>query len=383
MREILVFTGNRAEYGLYFPVLRAITAHPGLEPVLVVSGSHLSPEYGRTVEEIEADGFTVSHTVPLPAGGDSVATMARSVGECISGLAGVIEAAAPDLTLVYGDRLEALACAVASTTMNVPVAHIAGGDRADCGMVDTSVRHAITKLAHLHFPTSEEARQRLLGLGEEEWRVHNFGSPAVDNILQGNYAPPDSLARELDLDLEEPVLVFTQHALTLEADRAAEQVRPALEALRDLGVQTVITYPNNDAGGRRIIREIERRAGVPHFRIRKSLGRQRYLGLLRVAAAVVGNSSSGLLETPILGLPAVNIGTRQKNRIRAGNVIDVGYDRGEIERAVRTALYDEAFREAARNCENPFGEGNTGHRIAELLGRVPLDRRLMVKEITF
>lgn len=383
MRRILVLTGNRAEYGLLSPVLRAIEDHEALEAVLVVTGAHLSDRFGETIEEIRRDGFEIARTMPIPTEPDTPHTMATAAGACVQAAADALRDLAPDVSLVFGDRLEAFACAAASIYMNVPVAHISGGDRTGGGMVDTSVRHAITKIAHIHLATSEDSRRRILALGEEPWRVHNVGSTAVDNVRRGALASPDQLARELDLDLDRPIVVAAQHPLTQAPERAGKMMAVTLDALEDLGYQTVVTYPNNDAGSRAMIEEIERRRSVPQFRVVRSLGRDRYLGLLSVARALVGNSSSALFEAPALGLPAVNVGSRQHNRLRAANVLDVGHVREEIREAVRRAVEDREFRAIASECENPFGDGHAAEKIAEVLASAPPRETLLLKEITY
>jgi UDP-N-acetylglucosamine 2-epimerase (non-hydrolysing)/GDP/UDP-N,N'-diacetylbacillosamine 2-epimerase (hydrolysing) len=277
--------------------------------------------------------------------------------------------------------------------MNISTAHIEGGDLTEGGALDDSVRHAMTKLSHLHFTTNEQAAERVRRLGEEPWRVHNVGFPALDLVAEGLFASPEQLQQEFSISLDRPLVIFTQHSVTTEFDRAADQVRPALDAMRELaqdGCQVIITYPNNDAGGRRIIQEIEklRAENITNIQIHKSLGRRNYHGVLNLCGRVgrgvcIGNSSSGIKETPAFGCPAVNIGSRQQGRLRARNIIDVPYNAQAILEASRKSLHDESFRGACQNVENPYGAGNAGPRIAQILCEIEIGSRLLQKKMTY
>lgn len=391
-RRIAVFTGNRAEYGLLFPVLKAISIHPALDYRLVVAGAHLDPNFGRTVAEIEADGFVVHAQAAINLDGDTLLATAKAIGSGICLVADMLARLEPDLFVVYADRFEGFSALIAATQMGIPTAHIEGGDVTEGGALDDSVRHAMTKLAHLHFTTNADAARRIRAMGEESWRVHNVGFPAIDLIKAGVFAPSQEIQARFGLDPSRPLVVFTQHSVTTEFDQAGEQVQPALEAMARLvkeGVQVVATYSNNDAGGRRIIARLEQFAArhSESVVLRRSVGRHDYHGLLNLCGRVgrgvcVGNSSSGIKETPAFGCPTVDIGTRQQGRLAAENVLHVGYDSREIETAIRRGLFDESFRDKCASCENPYGEGNAGPRIAEVLSNIPLDRRLLVKRMT-
>jgi UDP-hydrolysing UDP-N-acetyl-D-glucosamine 2-epimerase len=392
-RTIAVFTGNRAEYGLQFPILRAIDAHPDLDYRLIVSGAHLDPDFGRTLAEIEADGFTVHAEVKVDLEADTLYATAQAIGTGVVSMSRALDRLRPDLLVVYADRFEGFAAVIAGSQMNVPTAHVEGGDVTEGGALDDSVRHAMTKLAHLHFTTNAQATNRVLAMGEEPWRVHTVGFPAIDLIQDGNFASAADVKARLGLDLGRPVVLFTQHSVTTEFDRARAQLAPSLAAIERLaadGIQVVMTYPNNDAGGRRIIAELEAFAArkLPNVQLHRSLGRWLYHGVLALArdpsirVACVGNSSSGIKETPAFGCPTINIGSRQLGRLRAGNVIDSGYDANEIEAAVGRCLFDDAFRAACRSVENPYGLGDAGRKIADVLARVPLDAALLRKGMT-
>lgn len=392
-RKIAVFTGNRAEYGLQYPILKAIDAHPELEYFLLVSGAHLQEDFGYTLKEIEKDGFKVYAEVKIEMEEDTLFSTAQAIGSGILSLSRILDKIRPDFLVVYADRFEGFSAVITATQMNIPTAHVEGGDITEGGALDDSVRHAMTKLSHLHFTTNEQAAERVRLLGEERWRIYNVGFPAIDLIVAGHFATPAEIEETYGLIPDKPVILFTQHSVTTEFEKAAQQVRPSLEAMRILakeGCQVIVTYPNNDAGGRRIIKEIEklRKERLKNLRIYKSLGRYNYHGVLNICGRAgrgvcVGNSSSGIKETPALGCPVVNVGSRQNGRLRADNVIDVGYNRDEIISAVRKALDDEGFRRRCRNSKNPYGAGNAGEQIAHVLATIDINMRLLQKRMTY
>jgi UDP-N-acetylglucosamine 2-epimerase (non-hydrolysing)/GDP/UDP-N,N'-diacetylbacillosamine 2-epimerase (hydrolysing) len=358
-----------------------------------VSGAHLDANFGRTLDEIHADGFHIDAEVKIDMDACSLFATAQAIGSGIVEISKVLSALKPDLMVVYADRFEGLAAVVASTQMNVPTAHIEGGDLTEGGALDDSVRHAMTKLSHLHFTTNQQASNRILAMGEEAWRVHTVGFPAIDLISEGCYAGPEEVADRLGLDLGRPVVLFTQHSVTTEFDQAIVQLEPSLVAIDQLaasGVQIVLTYPNNDAGGQQIIQRLEayREQHIPNTQIHRSLGRHLYHGVLALArnpvlrVACAGNSSSGIKETPAFNCPTVNIGSRQEGRLRGENVLDVGYNIQTITDAIRRCLFDEDFRALCRNAENPYWLGDAGPKIADVLATVPLDQNLIRKRMT-
>jgi UDP-N-acetylglucosamine 2-epimerase (non-hydrolysing)/GDP/UDP-N,N'-diacetylbacillosamine 2-epimerase (hydrolysing) len=391
MRRIAIFTGSRAEYGLLYPIVRAIAAHSNLEYFLLAGGTHLTPEFGLTLDEIAADGFCVYREVAAPAREQSQAYTALSIADTIAAVSGILAELQPDALVVYGDRFETFGAAIAASQMNIAVAHVEGGDYTEGGALDDSVRHAITKLAHLHFTTNAQAAGRVLALGEEAWRVHNAGLPALDLAREGRFAQPDELIGEFGFDVTRPIVLFCQHAIATEPERAAAQFRPSMDALLQLageGCQIVITYPNNDAGGRAIIAELERAPRRPGIHVVKSLGRRRFHGMLHLMGNVgrgvlAGNSSAGIKEARAFQCPAVNIGTRQDGRLRAANVIDAPHDAAAIANAIRRAVAHDAFRRSCRTCENPYGEGNAGIRIADTLARTASNAALLRKKLTW
>lgn len=392
-RIIAVFTGNRAEYGLQFPILEQIAAHPDLDYRLIVSGAHLDANFGRTLSEIRDDGFEIHAEVKIDMAADDLESTATAIGSGVVGVAEALRDLAPDMLLVYADRFEGFAAVIAGTQSGIPTGHIEGGDLTEGGALDDSVRHAMTKLSHLHFTTNQQATNRILGMGEEAWRVHTVGFPMIDLLNVNDFTPEDEVLYRYGLNLEKPIVVFTQHSVTSFVDAAVDQLKPSLEALgriaRD-GGQVIVTYPNNDAGGRAIYGELKKyvAAASGGIQLYQSVGRKNFHGLLALArnpaAKIVcgGNSSSGIKETPALGCPAVNIGTRQKGRLRAENVIDADYDADAIEKALLKGLHDADFREICRTCHNPYGQGDAGRNIAEIVAKVSINDQLLVKRMT-
>ena len=392
-RKIAIFTGNRAEYGLQYPIIKAVSEHPQLEYYLLVSGAHLQEDFGYTKKEIERDGFKVYGEVRLEMRADSLYATAQAIGSGIMNLSGTLNEIHPDFLVVYADRFEGFSAVITGTQMNIPTAHVEGGDLTEGGALDDSVRHAMTKLAHIHFTTNEQAAERIRRLGEEPWRVHNVGFPALDLIAVDNFAASQEIQQNFNIDPDKTVILFTQHSVTTEFEHAGDQIKTSLEAMRilaDDGCQVVITYPNNDAGGRRIIEEIEKlnQEKNDNIHVHQSLGRYNYHGILNLCGRTgkgvcAGNSSSGIKETPAFGCPAINIGSRQNSRLRADNVIDAGYEKDAIIRAVRKGLNDEEFRRQCAHCENPYGAGDAGQKIADVLATIKINPELLQKKMTY
>ena len=392
-RVVAVFTGNRAEYGLQFPILRAIEKHPDLEYRLLVSGAHLDPNFGSTLDEIRNDGFRIDAEIKIEMDAASLFATAQAIGSGVLAISRVLDEMRPDIMVVYADRFEGFAAVIAATQMNIPTAHIEGGDLTEGGALDDSVRHAMTKLTHLHFTTNEQASNRILGMGEEPWRVHTVGFPAIDLISEGNFATNLEITEQLGLDLSRPIVLFTQHSVSTEFERAAEQVQPSIDAIKrlaDEGIQIVLTYPNNDAGGQAIISVLDTfgTSDYKNTQVKRSLGRYLYHGILALArnpdirVTCLGNSSSGLKETPVFGCPTVNIGSRQEGRLRGENVLDAGYSSNEIYDQIQRSLFDDDFRELCREAKNPYWLGEAGPKVAEVLAMTPLDQGLIRKRMT-
>ncbi|KEH98042.1 UDP-N-acetylglucosamine 2-epimerase [Clostridium massiliodielmoense] len=380
-RKIAVITGTRADYGIYYSVLKEIENHKDLELSLIVCGMHLSPEFGMTIEEIQKDGFKIDDKIDTILSSDSGSAMAKSIGITLMGLTQSLERINPDILLILGDRGEMIAGALAAVHMNIPVAHIHGGEVT--GTVDESIRHSITKLAHIHFPANEDSKERIIKMGEEAKNVYVVGAPGIDYIKNTKYLTREEVLKRFNLR-DDKIFMMTQHPVTTEKHMVSNQIEETLSAVAKIGIQTVISYPNSDNGGREIIKVIEKyREKYNFLKVFKNLSQVEYLSLLNTADVMIGNSSSGIIEAPSFKLPVVNIGTRQQGRLRACNIVDVSYSKKEILEAINKVLYDEEFRKNLEKCENPYGDGQAGTRIAEILSKVQINSGLIQKRITY
>lgn len=347
-------------------LLQDLKAHDSVDLKIIVTGSHLSETFGLTYRDIEADGFTIDEKLPGSLDTHSGAALAKTVGTWTGQFAEALERMSPDLVLVMGDRYELLAVSSACILLSIPMGHISGGDITE-GAIDDQVRHVLTKSAHLHFVANEVHGDRVRQMGEEDWRVCVCGEPGLDGLARTPPMDIDELGRDLGIDLRRPTALVTFHPVTLEAALIEQQMRALLAALDANDLQYAITYPNADAGSEVIIRSILEFAQrhAQSVVVRKSLGHERYVSLLRVVAMMIGNSSSGLVEAPAFNLPVVNIGTRQAGRMRAANVIDVDCTSIEITRGLAWARrYDRT-----KPCPNPYGDGNSSARICEFILR--------------
>jgi len=378
VRTITVVTVARSDYGIYVPVLRAIQADPDLCLRLIVAGSHLVPEFGLTRSVIESDGFAIAEQIEMVLASDTPTGTALSMGLGLIGFAQSYARVRPDILLVLGDRFEMYAATLAALPFRIPVAHIHGGE-ITAGAIDDALRHSITKLSHLHFVAMETYRRRVIQLGEEPWRVLVSGAPGLDYIKTFIPLGKDELGDRLGLSLAQPSLLVTYHPVTLEYEDTEWQVGELLQALDQTGLPIIFTAPNADSGGHLVTQMITQFcASHPMAHVVANAGTEGYFSLMTHAVAMVGNSSSGIIEAPSFKLPVVNIGTRQKGRARAPNIIDVGYTCAEIRQGIAQALRP-SFRDALVGMENPYGDGNAGQRIVQRLKTVALDQRLTTK----
>ena len=383
-RKILAVTGIRSEYDIMSSVFRAIANHPVLELQLVVTGAHLSDAYGRSVNEIHEDGFVVADEIESLLNGDQASSRVKSMAIQLQGLVQTVSRVKPDILLVLGDREEAMTTALVGAYMNIPVAHIAGGDRV-VGNVDDHVRHAVTKLAHIHFVTNSESADRVSRLGEQPFRVFNVGNPGLDRLLEVPQIDSTALSASLGFPIVDgaPLLMVIQHIISTEIDQAYDQMRITLEAVRELGLPTVLSYPNSDAGSQQMIKAIREFESLPNLYTAKNIPRLAFVNLMRRASCLLGNSSAGILEAPLLKLPVVNVGNRQQGRLHAGNVEFVAHDKLQIVQAVQRAVFNEKYRASVSACTNPYGDGKSSARIAEVLATIPLNDALLIKDITY
>lgn len=379
MKKVIgVVTSSRADYGSVLPILRKIQTNTELRLHLIVAGMHLSPEFGLTVKVIEADGFAIGERIEMLLSSDTPEGIAKSMGLGVIGFAQAYARFRPDILLVLGDRFEMYGAALAALPFNIPVSHVHGGEITQ-GAIDDSLRHSITKLSHLHFVATKEYARRVLQMGEESWRVIVSGAPCLDSLHSARVLEPKELAERYGLRLQERPLLVTYHPVTLEYEETEWQVRELLDALRACTLPVVFTMPNADTNGR-IIRKLMEDfvSRTSSAQMVANLGLEGYSSLMRQALAMIGNSSSGIIEAPLFGLPVVNIGTRQQGRLRAENVIDVGYHREEILEGIRKAVVPE-FRARLTGKPNPYGNGCASEVIVKRLQEVPLDRKLIQK----
>lgn len=378
-RTIAVVSAGRADYAICLPVLRRIQADPALRLHLIVSGMHLSPEFGMTVDSVVADGFEIGDRVEMLLSSDTPEGIAKSMGLGTIGFAQSFARFRPDILVVLADRFEMHAAAVAALPFRIPVAHIEGGDLTE-GAIDDALRHSITKLSHLHFVSTEDYGRRVVQLGEDPWRVTISGAPSLDNLKTLKLPSAVELERNYKISLQQPPLLVTFHPVTLEYEHTHQQIGELIEALKTVDMPVVFTMPNADTSGRIIAQAIKEFVSAhPTVHLVENLGTRDYLGMMAQAAAVVGNSSSGIIEAPSFGLPVVNIGTRQRGRSRAANVIDVGYSRSDIIGGIKAAL-QPAFRRTLRNLVNPYGSGNAAATIVERLKAVSLTEDIISKK---
>ena len=397
-RIVTALTGCRADYGIFRPVLQEINQRADLELNLIVTGMHLLPEYGETIREVEADGFPIAEKIDILLKSDSGAAMVKATALCLLGVTQALERIKPQILLVLGDRDEMLAGAIAAAHMKIAVAHIHGGELS--GSIDGSIRHAISKFAHIHFPVTPQAAHCLAASGEEKWRIFLVGAPGLDDARVGLAVTREELSRELGFPLANEFVLVVFHPVVGEEAASAENFAAILGALSDLGLMSLVFLPNADAGRNLLLDVLKDFRDSPGIRILTHLPRRFYLGLLAKATLMIGNSSSGIIEAPYFSLPVINLGNRQKGRLRAGNVIDLedGCGKERIKEAVKRLLTQEKTGEAMVK-EKKTGEaavkrgksyrkaspyrGGAGKKIASVLAEIPLDGRLLNKDFAF
>lgn len=380
-RTIGIVTVARSDWGHLLPLLHEIRASPDLDLALFVAGSHLAPRFGRTVTFIEDAGWKIDERVEMKLDSDAPEVIARAIGVGTVGFVEALSRTRPSVLVVLGDRFEMLSAAVAALPLMVPVAHIHGGEVTEA-VIDEQIRHAITKLAHVHFPASEPYARRLRQMGEEPWRIHVCGAPGLDRFRSMSFLSRDELATRLGVPLGRPTLLITFHPVTLAPGETERHATELLGALERVDADVVITSPGVEVDSLGIVERLKTFAGRrSRARFVSSLGDDVYGSLLRQVDAMIGNSSSGLIEAPSFALPVVNIGDRQRGRLRAANVIDVGHDRAEIAAGIARAL-DPAFRRGLAGLANPYGDGHAAPRIVRVLRELDLGPRLLRKRFT-
>lgn len=382
--SVCVITGSRAEFGLLHPLLVKLEEEETIDLWLVVTGSHLSQTFGNTQEEIVASGLPIYGRVPIPLEGDSKLDMVKATGAALSAFAAWFAEHCPELLVILGDRYEIFAAATAAALLGIPIAHLHGGETTE-GAVDEFLRHSITKMSYLHFAACEEYRRRIIQLGEAPCRVFNVGALGVENICSINPIPLDILQKDIGIGLEKgKYAVVTFHPVTLEDGTAEGQVRELIAAMEMLPeLNYIVTLANADAAGRAVNQIWQREADShSHWAVVPSLGARRYLSLLRDAAMMIGNSSSGIIEGPALGIPTVNIGDRQKGRIMAESILCCAPKRESIIQTMQKALTPK-FQRTAKNVMKPFGDGKTSEKILPLIKNFLNDSDINMKKTFF
>jgi UDP-N-acetylglucosamine 2-epimerase (non-hydrolysing)/GDP/UDP-N,N'-diacetylbacillosamine 2-epimerase (hydrolysing) len=371
-------TTSRADYShLYWP-LRDLSSHPDIHLQLIVLGPHLSPDFGLTVRQIEADGFSIASRIECLLSSDTDVGMAKTIGVATLGLADCLGQMRPDLLLVTADRYEMLAPASVAVALRIPIVHIEGGEISE-GAIDDAIRNALTKLSHIHFTSTQTARARVIAMGEEPWRVHAAGSPSLDHLRRSTLLTRQEVESQLDLDLSLPFALVGYHPATLARDTTRE-ARSLFDALESLPLRIVFCYPNADAGSRRLLEMAKAFCcSHPHARIYQNLDPITYWSLLRNARVLIGNSSSGIMEAASFAVPVVNVGSRQKGRERAANVLDAEPQTSAILEKISRALNDD-FSRSLKGMTNPYGDGHAAARIVEVIASVQLDDTLLVKK---
>ena len=376
-RKIAVVTTSHADYShLYWP-LRELSTHPDVDLKIIVMGAHLSPEFGSTIQEIEKDGFNMDARVECLLSSDSDVGMAKTIGVATLSLADIFGQMRPDLLLLIADRYEMLAPASVALALRIPIAHIEGGEISE-GAIDDAVRNALTKMSHIHFTSTQAARDRVIAMGEEPWRVHRAGAPSLDHLRRQTLFTREQVESRLRIELKHPAILVAYHPVTLARDTVRE-ADALFEALEDLPDQILFCYPNADAGSRNLIERARTFAAsrdAAHVFV--NLDALTYWSLLKQVDVLVGNSSSGIMESASFALPTVNVGLRQQGRERARNVIDAAPEVRAILKAIATAKGTD-FRRSLQGMTNPYGEGVASEKIVEVLTTVPLGEELLLK----
>lgn len=380
MKRISILTATRAEYGLLKPIIEKLNSVAEFDVRVVVTGAHLSPEFGLTYKEIEQDGIVIDGKIEMLLSSDSHVAISKSMGVALISFADYFERLKPDILIVLGDRYETLAVCLAAMNQRIPIAHLYGGETTE-GAVDESIRHAITKLSYLHFTSTEEYRMRVIQLGEHPNRVFSVGAVGIENIVNQNLMVKSELEESIQFLLDKPYAIVTFHPVTLEDNSSEEQFKALLEVCKKYrNMKFIFTKANADTNGRIINKMIDDFVKENDHAIAfTSLGINRYLSALKFCTIVIGNSSSGLLEAPSFGIPTINIGDRQKGRLQADSVINCEPIKGEIEKAIELALSDK-FKSVAKDTFNPYGDGNTSEKVAATLVDYLLNGKIELKK---
>lgn len=382
VKKIVVVTGTRADYGIYVPLLEKIEKDPDLELGLLVTGMHLSPIYGYTINEIKADQYPIIGTVDILLQRSTSANMARSIGLGILGMTQVLETNQPDLLFVLGDRGEMLAAAIAASHLNIPVAHVHGGEVS--GSIDESVRHAISKLSHIHFPATAKSAERLKKMGEDEWRIHQVGALRLDTILHASLPSFEDVREKYGLGFIEKnnYFLLVYHPVTTEVHSLKKQMKNVLDVLIRHQKPILCILPNSDYGTEEITAVYSQYKQYSNIKFIENFNHLDYLTVLKHSLALIGNSSSGIIEAASFHVPVLNIGNRQKGRERSGNVVDVTTASEDIEKGLNQVL-SESFRQSVSKVSNVYGDGKASERIVKIIKNLIIDETILNKILAY
>ena len=381
---IIGITGIRSEYDIMSSVYDEITRRKNLDLKLIVTGAHLSKKYGYTINEIKKDGFEIISEIKSLQKDNTLGSRVKGLGIQLQKISVELSNLKPDFLIVLGDREESMVAGLLSAYMNIPLIHIGGGDRV-VGNVDDQVRHSVTKLAHIHCATNEESKERILRLGEQPFRVFNFGNPGLDRLIRTPKIPLkkiNELQNFIQND-EEQYLLLIQHSLSTESEKSKSQIEITFQAIKEMKIKTIVIYPNSDPGSEAIINVIRKHENLKYIKSIKNIPRISFVNILRNASCLIGNSSCGILEAPAIKIPVINIGNRQKGRLHSENVKFVNHDKKEIKDAIIKALYDEKYIQYIQKCSNPYGDGKSSKRIVNLIDSLIIDENLLIKDITY
>ncbi len=379
-RKILVVTGKRGGFGAIIPTLKELHRRPGVEIVIVATDQHLYEDFGNTYHEVQ-QWFDIRHLVPMDQEGDRSIDRTKALSRCMDWMSSVFHQENPDILLVLGDRGEILSTVVTAIHFRIPIAHIQGGDIS--GNIDEFIRHAITKMSHIHFPSTEASAQRIIQMGEEPWRVHVVGDSHLDMIHMGEYTSREEIQKKFNLDPDRPLLLILQHSDTCADGASYKEMKSIVDAVMQVDAQKIFVYPCTDSDYAGIVEAIEETRGSDGVQIYPNIECQDFWGLQNVASVFVGNSSAGIIETPTFKLPSITVGPRQSDRQRAENCIHVETDTEAILQALKTCLYDENFKAKIQNCVSPYGDKPSCYKIADVLSTVDIGPSLFNKRMTY
>jgi len=392
--KLVFFTGNRAEFGLLAPIIIAFNKIKKFEVSIMVSGDHLNQKTTSSFKEIDDLGIKNIIKVPIKFLEDSNLGALNYIGDAVKSYSNIFNKIEPDFVFVYADRFEGFAAIIASSLQNIKTIHMEGGDVTEGGAHDDNIRHAMTKLSHIHLATNEPAYNRILAMGEEAWRVFNVGLPAIDQIKAKRYMSEKDIKKIIPIAKANPIILFTQHSIASQYNIVEKQILPSLKALEyclEKNFKVIITFPNNDPGGKEIIKYLnifkKKHNSNPNLYVTESLGRNLYHGLLALVEnhsynlICVGNSSSGVKETILFKVPTVNIGDRQKGRLKSDNIIETNYDEKQIFKSILKGLYNKNFRDNCKTATNFYGSGNTVELIKKIILNLINDKNITKKKM--